>query len=80
MSTPKDRLKKSVEANLTSELPPGSSPAQRTFGQSWLAIPRRTRLFFSCALFGTALVGLWVSDKVEEKLPASKPANTSSRP
>lgn len=35
------------------------------------AIPRRTRLFLSFTLFGTALAGLWVSDKLEEKLPAA---------
>ncbi|EJC98758.1 uncharacterized protein FOMMEDRAFT_161591 [Fomitiporia mediterranea MF3/22] len=72
MSTPKDHVKKAVEANLSPDLShkPAGSPAQRTFAQSWLAIPRRQRLVLSCILFGTALAGLYISDKLEEKVPA----------
>ncbi|KAH8110601.1 hypothetical protein DFH11DRAFT_1496874, partial [Phellopilus nigrolimitatus] len=71
-----ERVKKAVEANLSPEIPPtptasrSGSSAQRTYGQSWLAIPRKTRLYLSCTLFGTALVGLWVANKLEENIPA----------
>lgn len=43
------------------------------------AIPRRTRLFLSFTLFGTALAGLWISDRLEEKLPATPEQNAHTR-
>lgn len=41
MSTPKDQLKRGIESNLSPETPRTTtgSPAQRTFGQSWLGAP-----------------------------------------
>ena len=100
MSTPKNHVKKALEANLSPKLPraPQGSPAQRTLVQSWLseyssqnnlsgilfltragiALPRRTRLVLSCIFFGAAAAGLYISDKLEEKLPAEKSKKTST--
>ncbi|KAL5519441.1 hypothetical protein ACEPAH_1124 [Sanghuangporus vaninii] len=81
MSTPKHHVKKALEANLSPKLPrtPQGSPTQRTLFQSWLTLPRRTRLVLSCVLFGTAAAGLYISDKLEEKIPAGDPANKKTK-
>ncbi|OCB89027.1 hypothetical protein A7U60_g3835 [Sanghuangporus baumii] len=44
-----------------------------------IALPRRTRLVLSCVLFGTAAAGLYISDKLEEKVPAGDPANKKTK-
>ncbi|KAI0783079.1 hypothetical protein C8Q75DRAFT_811108 [Abortiporus biennis] len=54
----------------------GQSVQSRTIWQSYAALPARTRLYFSLAITGVALAGIYISDVLEEKLPADIPAST----
>ncbi|PAV22700.1 hypothetical protein PNOK_0265700 [Pyrrhoderma noxium] len=47
---PKKHVTESLKSNLSPKLP--SNASQRSYAQSWLAIPRKTRLALSCILFG----------------------------
>ncbi|KZT73341.1 hypothetical protein DAEQUDRAFT_762256 [Daedalea quercina L-15889] len=42
---------------------------QRTLGESWVALPARTRLRISLAVTGIALAGVYLSDQLERILP-----------
>ncbi|KAH9829468.1 uncharacterized protein C8Q71DRAFT_863232 [Rhodofomes roseus] len=42
---------------------------QRTLGESWVALPARTRIQISLAVTGIALAGIYLSDQLERVLP-----------
>ncbi|KAH9923657.1 uncharacterized protein B0H18DRAFT_1120302 [Fomitopsis serialis] len=50
------------------------SVGQRTLGESWVALPPKTRIGISLAVTGVALAGIYISDQLERVLspPADK--------
>ncbi|KAI0785370.1 hypothetical protein BC629DRAFT_1288766 [Irpex lacteus] len=52
--------------------------SERSIWASWAALPARTRLQVSLAITGVALAGLYISDKLEEKLPTENHTHTPS--
>ncbi|EIM83592.1 uncharacterized protein STEHIDRAFT_160170 [Stereum hirsutum FP-91666 SS1] len=50
---------------------------RRTLWQSYAALPAQTRLRLSIGLFAFAAVGLYVSDRLEDSIPAANPAPQS---
>ncbi|OCH86670.1 hypothetical protein OBBRIDRAFT_838004 [Obba rivulosa] len=43
----------------------------RSILESWSVLPARTRRCISLSITAVALVGLWVSDRLEEAIPAT---------
>ncbi|CAE6512682.1 unnamed protein product [Rhizoctonia solani] len=57
---------------------PGSvHPSKRTMWESYQVLPKRTKLIVAGSIGVVGLVGLYVSDKLEETIPAKAPPSQS---
>ncbi|CAE6473054.1 unnamed protein product [Rhizoctonia solani] len=53
---------------------PGSvHPSKRTMWESYQVLPKRTKLIVAGSIGVVGLVGLYVSDRLEETIPAKAP-------
>ncbi|CAE7161242.1 unnamed protein product [Rhizoctonia solani] len=57
---------------------PGSvHPSKRTMWESYQVLPKRTKLILAGSIGVVGLVGLYASDKLEERIPATAPPSQS---
>ncbi|KAI0094426.1 hypothetical protein BDY19DRAFT_988272 [Irpex rosettiformis] len=52
--------------------------SERSIWSSWAALAPKTRLKVSLVVTGVALAGIFISDKLEQKLPAEDHAHTTT--
>ncbi|KAG8697960.1 hypothetical protein FRC08_006220 [Ceratobasidium sp. 394] len=60
--------------------PIASHPAKRTMWESYQVLPKRAKLVFAASIGVVGLVGLIVSDRLEETIPARAASSQSVPP